>query len=225
MTKKRIRQIMAYIYMPLFFTIIGYGIIYLAASPFIKTIGAIGSIITSDNVPDFSTDFNILYDDDTARKASSDNSVVELSDITMPYYGTQYGVISCSRIDFNAPLFFGDNSSILRNGVGQYIGSGIPGFNMPILLCGHNTTFCLPLQYIEKGDIVTIKTNYGTYEYEITDTQVHNMNDRSAYDLGKNEEQLIIYTCYPFDMLGNKTNRLFVYGNKISGPVINGLNQ
>lgn len=224
MTNKRLRQIMAYIYMPLFFTLIGYGIIILSVLPFIGTVSTVGSIITSDGVPDFSTDLNILYDEDKAKEAAVTNTdSVELEEITMPYYGTQYGVISCSRISLNAPLFFGDNATILRNGIGQYIGSSIPGFNMPILLCGHNTTFCLPLSYIEAGDIITIETNYGTYEYKVSHTEVHHMNDSSAYNLSANREQLIIYTCYPFNIVGNKVNRLFVYADKISGPDVSGL--
>lgn len=225
MTKERMRQIMAYIYMPLFFAFLGYGIVYLAALPFINTVSTVGKIITSDGVPDFSTDFNFLYDKDEAHKAAVSNSdTVDLKDITMPYYGTQYGVVSCDRISLKSPLFFGDNSTILRNGMGQYIGSSIPGFDMPILLCGHNTTYCLPLQYIENGDIINIETNYGTYEYKVTTTEVHDLNDTSAYDLGQSKEQLIIYTCYPFDVIGAKTNRLFVYCEKISGPKVSGLN-
>ena len=43
--------------------------------------------------------------------------------------------------------------------------------------------------------------------------------DDTAYDLLQDKEQLIMYTCYPFEMLVGitKQERLFVYADKISG--------
>ena len=70
------------------------------------------------------------------------------------------------------------------------------------------------------GDIVTITTSYGVFEYQVTDMQVKSSTDKSAYDLKQDKEQLILYTCYPFDMLGLTPNRYFVYADKISGPSI-----
>ena len=211
---------MAYIYMPLFFTLLGYGIVYAASLPVLDTFNSVINIITSDEVPVTDTEFNVIYDKELANNASSNSDKVKLSDISMPYYKTQYAYILCERISLDAPVFWGDNSAILRNGIGQYIGSSIPGMNLPIMLCGHNATFCLPLKYIEIGDIITIKTNYGTYEYKVSDMQVHNLNDTSAYNLGQEKEQLIIYTCYPFDLIGSTDDRLYIYADKISGQDI-----
>lgn len=223
--KDRVKQIMAYFYMPLFFALIGYGIVYAASLPVLNTIIQVGNIITSDGTPDFTTELDVVYDEDIASNAAANHKEsVNLSEISMPSYGMQYAYISCDRISFKAPVFWGDNSSILKNGIGQYIGSNLPGFNSTIMLCGHNTTYCLPLQYITEGDIITVKTNYGTYEYEVAAIRVASMNDPTAYNLGLDTEQLIIYTCYPFDMLGDKINRMYVYGTKISGPTVNGLN-
>ncbi|MDF2568387.1 MAG: hypothetical protein K0R90_1843, partial [Oscillospiraceae bacterium] len=41
-----------------------------------------------------------------------------------------------------------------------------------------------------------------------------------AYDLSQKKEQLILYTCYPFNTLGLTSKRFFVYADKISGPQI-----
>ncbi|MBQ5559258.1 MAG: sortase, partial [Lachnospiraceae bacterium] len=65
-----------------------------------------------------------------------------------------------------------------------------------------------------------IRTNYGNYQYEITGTKITDNEDRSAYDLAKNEENLIMYTCYPFDTLGLTNLRAFIYAKYVSGPVI-----
>lgn len=67
---------------------------------------------------------------------------------------------------------------------------------------------------------VEIKTSYGNYIYEITDTAVKKATDRTAYDLSADYENLIMYTCYPFDALGLTTQRYFVYAKLVSGTPI-----
>lgn len=121
----------------------------------------------------------------------------------------------------DAPVYFGDNNDILRVGAGQYIGSFLPGYGRTIMLCAHNTTFFKPLQVIEAGDIITFKTSYGVYQYQVSRTDVKDHNDSTAYDLLQEKEELVMYTCYPFEtMVGTKTDRFFVYCEKISGPTV-----
>jgi len=209
---------MAYIYMPLFFTIIGYGIVYVAVLPILDVISSYGSLIISSDAPNFDNDqLKSIFE---APVNKEDRTTIPASEVTMPTAGTLYAHISCSKAGLDAPIYFGDSDTILKNGVGQYTGSSIPGFGLPILLAGHNTTYFLPLQNIVVGDIVTITTNYGIYKYQITATKIVNKNLLSSFDLEQKKEQLIMYTCYPFNMLGTLQNRYFVYGDKISGPVI-----
>ena len=209
---------MAYVYMPLFFTIIGYGIVYVAALPILDVISSYGSLIISSDTPNFDNDqLRSIFE---APVNKEDRTTIPASEVTMPTAGTLYAHISCTKAGLDAPIYFDDSDAILKNGVGQYTGSSIPGFGLPILLAGHNTTYFLPLQNIEVGDIVIITTSYGIYKYQITATKIVSKNLASAYDLAQKKEQLIMYTCYPFNMLGTLANRYFVYGDKISGPVI-----
>ena len=209
---------MAYVYMPLFFTIIGYGIVYVAALPILDVISSYGNLIISSNTPNF--DNNQLTSIFEAPVNKEDRATIPASEVTMPTEGTLYAQITCISAGLDAPVYFGDTNTILKNGVGQYTGSSIPGFGLPILLAAHNTTYFLPLQNVQVGDIVTITTSYGIYKYKITATKIVSKNATSAYDLAQKKEQLIMYTCYPFNMLGTLANRYFVYGDKISGPVI-----
>ena len=71
-----------------------------------------------------------------------------------------------------------------------------------------------------KKDRLVIRTSYGNYEYRITDTAVKKASDRSAYDLSADHENLIMYTCYPFDELGLTDYRFFVYAEYVSGAQI-----
>ncbi|SHJ14281.1 class D sortase [Parasporobacterium paucivorans] len=215
--KKNLSKIMAYFYLPLFFTLAGYAFIYFAAKPLIDTGLSVAGMMVADEVPDFSSDLNSIY----TGAVLSDQQTIPLSSIQIPDYGTHYGNIRCERIGLDVPVYMGDDNAILRVGAGQFSGSFLPGFNRTILVGGHNTTFFLPLQYIQPGDRINYSTNYGEYIYEVTEAAVHNYKDTSAYDLSAETEQLILYTCYPFDSLtGSKQDRLFVYAKRLSGPDI-----
>ena len=66
-----------------------------------------------------------------------------------------------------------------------------------------------------------VMPSYGDLFGKITDTKIGKATDESNYDLAQSEkEQLILYTCYPFELIGYKADRLFVYADKISGPTI-----
>ena len=86
------------------------------------------------------------------------------------------------------------------------------------MIAGHNATYFNGLKYAQKGQIILIRTSYGNYRYEVTDVAVKKHNDKSAYDLGAQEETLTLYTCYPFDQFGLTSQRCFVYAKYISGP-------
>lgn len=154
---------------------------------------------------------------------STDVQTISMHSITYPYPGDRYGEIAIEGTTVSAPLYYGDDTATLNKGVGTFkddIGVGIPGEGKTILLAGHNNTFFNGLQQVEVGDIVTIETHYGTYTYEVTDMQVKDHQDESAYDFSRTDENLIMYTCYPFDALGFTPDRYFVYAKYVSGPVL-----
>ncbi|MDD4850393.1 MAG: sortase, partial [Gemmiger sp.] len=67
---------------------------------------------------------------------------------------------------------------------------------------------------------VTLQTHYGSYTYQITETKIADYRDETTYDFTRNDENLILYTCYPFDALGFTADRYFVYASLVSGPVL-----
>ena len=56
----------------------------------------------------------------------------------------------------------------------------------------------------------------------MTGSKIAKATDTQAYDLLQNKEQLILFTCYPVEGLGEKEDRFFVYADKISGPTVVG---
>lgn len=218
--KHKMKRLLAYIYMPVIFTIIGFGIIYLAVSPYLDSILNIGSAIMVQKTPTFHTQLDSIYEKPPIDVSEQPDTISE-GTVQWPKYGEQYGELSCSRIQLETPVYFGDNNDILREGAGQYIGTFLPGYNRLILLAGHNTTCFKPLQNVVEGDIFTFTTSYGVYQYQVTETRIADKNDTDAYDLLMEKEMLVMYTCYPFETLvGTKTDRFFVYAEKIAGPVV-----
>lgn len=148
-------------------------------------------------------------------------TIIDKKTITIPEEGDLYATISVDRVSFEKPVYYGDNDGILEIGIGHYMKSGLPGEGKPILLAGHNGTHFWKLQDMQKDDIVKIKTSWGEYTYKIYDIQIMNATDFDTSQLNDEEERLIMYSCYPFDVPSTPT-RYFVYASKVSGPILRG---
>ncbi|MBQ3665660.1 MAG: class D sortase [Lachnospiraceae bacterium] len=217
---KKLNRVMAYIYMPLLFSLLAYGVTYLMASDVIDIAVNLVSLISADKAPDFTNENNSIFVKDSVEINDDDGVLtVKRADVGMADYGDLYAYVRCTRIALDAPVYYGDDDAILKKGVGQDFASSQPGFGRLIVLCAHNNMYFNALKNIEIGDIVEIETSYGTYSYEIKETKILNENDSSAFDFAIDHEQLVMYTCYPFDMLAHTPDRFFVYADLVSGPV------
>jgi LPXTG-site transpeptidase (sortase) family protein len=216
------KRLMAYLYMPLIFAIIGYFIIYMMMLPFQEIGLALGNMVIAESAPTFHSKLDSIFQkpEITASDIMHPTETLPISQIVIPEYETHYAEITSNRIGLSANLYFGDSNEVLRYGIGQYGGSFLPGFGGTLLLAGHNTTYFLPLKDIQVEDIIQITTNYGVYQYQVTETKILKYDDDSAFDLSqREEEQLVAYTCYPFEQIGAVTQeRFFVYADKVSGP-------
>ena len=139
-----------------------------------------------------------------------------------PKQGDQLGGLQISGTSVNCALYYGDNSAELKAGAGIYPGSKIPGQGGTILVAGHTTSYFRDFESVQTGALITITTNYGEYTYRVTDMQVATDTDSSAYDLNAAEENIILYTCYPFGIATPTNLRYFIYGEFVSGPALQG---
>ena len=199
---------------PIAFFILSCLLFAVALGPFLSPLGDVLNMVTLTEPPSF---------DEPAAKPVTSTPPTAPSDeggikIVVPSYGDKYGRLIISSAGIDAPVYYGDEPKELRNGVGTYAGTYIPGQRRTILMAGHNNTYFHTLGQAKVGDTVEITTTYGAYVYEITETKVALATDTSAYDLGKQEENLILYTCYPFDTLGLTKERYFVFARYVSGP-------
>lgn len=205
-----------FIILPLVFVIISFISFYFVLSPVLLPVVSVMDMFFSGT--DSRSDIKLIYDGASVVPSSG---VVRLSEIKFPSLGTMFGNLSIENTDVkNVNLYFGDGLQEIRYGVGVYNGGSVPGGVGTTLIAGHNNTYFHGLKDVKIGYNINIKTNYGKYIYKITGTKVADHNDTSAYTLYNGEHDIILYTCYPFDVLGFKTNRYFVYADLVSGPII-----
>ena len=211
------KRLTGHILLPLAFLILGLLFLFLTFNPVIKLVSDGFSIFSS---AELSREEEINNDIYNGEVLSGYTETVPSSKIQYPLSGTKYGEISITANNsiYDIPLYFGDSNSILRRGAGHYMGSHFPGESSTILISAHNNTYFKCLQFLKFGDKITVKTNYGIYEYAVSGTSINNKNDSSAYNLSADTETLVLYTCYPFNALGLTANRYYVTAKLISGP-------
>ncbi len=191
---------------------------FFSAKSVILSVVNIWSMMAADTqIYDTDDSYTDLY---SGEIFNSYTDTIPSSKITFPYAGTKYGEISIDGTSVSCPLFFGDDAKTLRRGAGQYKGSAFPGMCSTIIIGGHNNSFFSTLKDAQVGAEVTVKTHYGVYTYKIVSTAIKRFDDRSAYNLRAENENLILYTCYPFNALGLTSQRYYVYCEYVSGPKI-----
>ena len=109
----------------------------------------------------------------------------------------------------------------LKLGAGQYMGSSIIGYGGTTMICAHVNKQFANLHNVEVGDTVQIRTAYGVYIYEVKYVGVHKASDKTVYDLAREDENVVMYTCYyQMTALGSVKMRYFVCADLVSGPMI-----
>ncbi len=206
----------AFLLYPVLFLLFGYLFIFLAFSPMLSSVLSVTDLLflNTGNQPD-KLSVNIF-----TQAPLTDAKTIKMSAVTFPQFGARFGQLSIPTASVKADLYFGDDTKELKSGVGLYNGSFIPGYGKTILIAGHNHTYFHTLGTAKIGDSVNIDTSYGKYVYQITKTQVKSATDKTAYDLSSENENLILYTCYPFDCIGLTPQRYYVYAKYVSGPKI-----
>lgn len=210
---------MAYVCTPLLYCVLCYVIAALIVYPFAQGALSLASFAVSAPPPAGAPADGVVSLSDVT------DGIINSVDMHYPNFGEKLGTLTAAHADgsvyIDAPLWFGDEKEQLKNGVGVYYGSSVPGFGSTVLIAGHNHTFFKPLKGSEVGDVITLRTYYGVYVYEITAIEVKQVTDTSHYDLLADHENLLMYTCWPFGSIGMTPTRLFLYGKYLSGPMIN----
>lgn len=221
----REHRALGFLLVPLCFIVLNALLLFLVASPILSPYIGLAKYLYSDQAKPQPSDLYAGLAEGIAHSGEAQPpapEVLPMSQITYPQKGDRYGQITVEGTNVDAPLYYGDSTKQLNKGVATYADSssaGIPGDQRTILLAGHNNTFFNGLQDVQEGALVYISTHYGEYVYRVTEMKIADYQDTTTYDFSRTDENLIMYTCYPFDALGFTPQRYFVYAEYVSGPV------
>ena len=129
-----------------------------------------------------------------------------------PQYGSKYATLKIPAIELELPVYFGESSGILKLGIGHDSTSYLPGEGGSIVYMGHNfKSFLARLPEVKNGEIIEVETEYGTFDYNVYDSKIVNETDIDAAPIQKEEEVLMIYTCWPINNVVHASQRYIVY--------------
>jgi sortase A len=125
------------------------------------------------------------------------------------------GRIQLTRLSLSAVAREGVDDRTLELAVGHVPGTALPGDPGNAAFAAHRDTFFRPLRYVQLGDVVSVTTPRGRYQYLVTSTRVVDPDDVSVLD-ATTEATLTLVTCYPFTYIGSAPYRFVVRAELLS---------
>jgi sortase A len=141
------------------------------------------------------------------------------SALPRPQVGDVIGTLSIPKIKKTINIIEGTGTKELKLGVGHYVGSVLPGVSDNSVLAGHRDSVFRNLGQLKIGDLMTVRTTYGTFVYEVHKIRIVNANDRTVI-VPTQDAVLTLSTCYPFRFIGNAPKRYVVQAGLVIGEPI-----
>ena len=125
------------------------------------------------------------------------------------------GILSIPALEETYPIIEGTDEEMLMKGVGHYATTALPGGNEQILLSGHKGTVIQRLGELQPGDRFIVDMGYGSYEYEMRESEIVAADDTTVIT-PRGEEVLTLSTCYPFSYIGSASERYIIYAYPVA---------
>ncbi|MFZ2761175.1 MAG: class D sortase [Trichococcus flocculiformis] len=125
------------------------------------------------------------------------------------------GILSIPALEETYPIIEGTDEEMLLKGVGHYATTALPGGNEQILLSGHKGTVFQRLGELQPGDRFIVDMGYGSYEYEMRESEIVAADDTTVIT-PRGEEVLTLSTCYPFSYIGSASERYIIYAYPVA---------
>jgi sortase A len=127
------------------------------------------------------------------------------------------GRLEIPRLSMNLMVLQGVSDEALQTAVGHVPSTALPGQVGNVALAAHRDTFFRPLRNIRTGDIITLQTLDGSYQYAVKSIQIVLPSDTQVLN-ASNHPELTLITCYPFYYVGSAPKRFIVRASQL-GPV------
>lgn len=126
-----------------------------------------------------------------------------------PEEGQEIGTLEIPALDKILPILAGTDEETLKNGIGHFSQSVLPGEKDNCVLSGHRDTVFADLGQLETGDQLVVETEAGIFTYEISNIRIVEKDDKTVI-VPTDRAVLTLTTCYPFHYIGNAPKRYIV---------------
>jgi sortase A len=128
--------------------------------------------------------------------------------------GDPLAIMKIPRMKLDMVVVEGAGDSELTKGPGHYSGTSYPWENHGrVAIAGHRTTYLHPFWSLDKlrpGDLIRMVTEFGTFDYRVTGSQVVLPDDTSILDQTKGPT-LVLTACTP---RFSASHRLVVFASR-----------
>ncbi len=129
--------------------------------------------------------------------------------------------IQIPAINVDHPIVQGDDWEQLKKGVGQHIGSALPGASDNVVLSAHNDIYGEIFRHLDQlaiGDTIVVSTQSETYTYVVNDIQVVDPTD--VWVMAPTDHaQVTLISCYPYQV---NTQRIVVFAELMDNAGVSG---
>ena len=132
-----------------------------------------------------------------------------------PAVGDRVGSLLIPALDQELPIIEGTGADELKEGVGHFAESVLPGEKDNCVLSGHRDTVFRELGKLKIGDLLITRTSAGTYTYEIERIRIVDADDRTVI-VPADHAVLTVSTCYPFRYVGDAPERYILVADLVT---------
>ena len=129
--------------------------------------------------------------------------------------GHAVAIIKIPKIDVNMVVVEGTDTESLKKGPGHYSQTAYPWEDSGrVGIAGHRTTYGAPfwsLNELKPGDRITLATEYGTFDYRVTESRIIDPSNGSVLE-GGSKPTLVLTTCNPRFLA---SQRLVVFADRV----------
>lgn len=124
-------------------------------------------------------------------------------------YGDKIAVITSDDFSLNCSVYYGSNRITMSNGSGFHAKSDMIGGGTS-MISGYLQTCFSGLEHCEKGDIITLTTNYGVYSYRVNEVK-YIEDGKTAFD--KTDSNRLVLRALTSDFSQHSGESLYVFAD------------
>ncbi len=129
------------------------------------------------------------------------------------------GVLTVRSMDVEVPVYLGSTDENMRRGATVVAGTSAPlgETSSNCVIAAHRSTFFREMENVKAGDRVELRTIWGSYVYEVSETKLIYPSEVSAVSVQSGRDLLTISTCHPY---GETTQRILAICERVSGAQV-----